>query len=101
MLINKIVENCTALCDCVHSFVRLMHSFVLLVHSFVLLVHGFVLIVHGFVRRVHSFVQLSPCWWFLMFLQMPEITAGEFYVRWRPRHTEIAVENPKNKRKIF
>ena len=35
-----------------------------------------------------------------MFLQMPEITAGEFYVKRRPRHTETAVENPKNKRKI-
>jgi hypothetical protein len=32
-----------------------------------------------------------------MFLQMPEITAGEFYVKRRPRHTETAVENPKNK----
>jgi hypothetical protein len=36
-----------------------------------------------------------------MFLQMPEITAGEFYVKRRPRHTETAVENPKNKKKIF
>jgi hypothetical protein len=36
-----------------------------------------------------------------MFLQMPEITAGEFYVKRRPRHTETAVENPKNKKKFL